>query len=267
MNVAKVKAKRNMKQLLNKIKYIEDNFRKSHDFLTTEIGAGLIEEGTFEGEVEKICPHYFSLVEIMADHASAGAPKALRVNLRQSSDEDDLLESNNPDSDNDEIINSFYYDDDDDDDDDDEDERRTHHAHHANSRGSYNSTESRSTGTPINRSAPVNSSVVSSSVIQGSTRSRSSTPTSTKQRKQHNTGESTNVALLDEEATSSIWDLAGMKLAVAECQEKSNALEYKTNKLKKLKALREDYSVLTDGENLIMFPGSLDIIHLNLSKN
>lgn len=78
MNQAKVRVKRDAKQVINKIKHIEDQFRRAHDFANTETGAGIKQnegEKTFADAVMKICPYYYDLFDVMADRASA-KPKA-----------------------------------------------------------------------------------------------------------------------------------------------------------------------------------------------
>ena len=94
MNGAKVKAKRDAKQVLSKIEHIEKQFRKAYDFAQTETGAGLLEDGTFTDAVEKICPYYFDLFDIMSDRAAA-KPKALSDEMSDDDNEvpDDLLGS------------------------------------------------------------------------------------------------------------------------------------------------------------------------------
>jgi len=74
--------------VLNKIKYLEDTFRKAHDFANTETGAGLMEKGTFKEEVEKMCPFYYDLLDVMGDR-SAARPKVTSDIFDDSSDKDE----------------------------------------------------------------------------------------------------------------------------------------------------------------------------------
>ena len=99
MNAAEVRISRDAKQVLNKLKHLEDTFRRAYNFANSETGAGCKEAGTFEEEVQKTCPVYFDLLPVMSDRASA-KPKSLSDDLRISSDEEDILNNtNNSDSD------------------------------------------------------------------------------------------------------------------------------------------------------------------------
>ena len=62
---------RTPKQVLAKIKHIEEQFRIAHNFATSETGAGLEEANgeTFQDMVRKKCQYYYELLEIMGDRA------------------------------------------------------------------------------------------------------------------------------------------------------------------------------------------------------
>jgi hypothetical protein len=89
MNAAKVRVKRDDKQVMNKISHIEKSFRCAHDFANTETGQGLKENdpAAFDEAVKGKCIFYFDLLAIFGDRASA-TPKALSSgNLDTSEDE------------------------------------------------------------------------------------------------------------------------------------------------------------------------------------
>jgi hypothetical protein len=89
INAAKVRVKRDDKQVMNKISHIEKSFRCAHDFANTETGQGLKENdpSAFDEAVKGKCIFYFDLLEIFGDRASA-TPKALSSgNLDSSEDE------------------------------------------------------------------------------------------------------------------------------------------------------------------------------------
>lgn len=73
MKEAGVRRERTAKQIQSKIEHIENSFRKAHDWTTTETGTGLQENdvGTFRQSVERICPFYYTLVDVFAERASA----------------------------------------------------------------------------------------------------------------------------------------------------------------------------------------------------
>eukprot|EP00980_Cylindrotheca_fusiformis_P024072 scaffold11503_cov76-Cylindrotheca_fusiformis.AAC.2 len=83
-------SQRDAKNVLNKIQHIEKKFREAHNFATSETGAGLQAEdqGTFEDAVNKKCPYYYDLVDVMADRASS-APKATSYDIGGDDDSDD----------------------------------------------------------------------------------------------------------------------------------------------------------------------------------
>lgn len=91
INAENVRVVRDAKQVLNKIKHIEDTFRRAHAFATSETGAGLKaeDEGTFQDEVRKTCPFYYDLLDIMGDRASA-KPKSTSDDFSISSSDDDM---------------------------------------------------------------------------------------------------------------------------------------------------------------------------------
>jgi hypothetical protein len=90
MNAAKVRVKRDGKQVMNKIAHIEKAFRAAHDFANSETGQGLKETdaGQFDDAVKKKCQYYFDLLDIFGDRASA-KPKATSHDNLDSSDEDE----------------------------------------------------------------------------------------------------------------------------------------------------------------------------------
>jgi hypothetical protein len=68
---------RTAKQVMEKIRQIEDSFRDAHIFATSETGAGIQEkqgDETFKDIVRKKCSYYYELLEIMADR-SGSKPK------------------------------------------------------------------------------------------------------------------------------------------------------------------------------------------------
>jgi hypothetical protein len=82
-------SKRDAKNVLSKIQHIERSFREAHIFATSETGAGVKadDEGNFKEIVEKKCPYYYDLVDIMSDRASA-KPKATSYDLDEENEED-----------------------------------------------------------------------------------------------------------------------------------------------------------------------------------
>jgi hypothetical protein len=74
MNARGVKVKRDSKQVMSKITYLENSFKSAFDWANTETGAGLLEQGamgSFEAEVKRRCPFYDDLLPIMKDRSSA----------------------------------------------------------------------------------------------------------------------------------------------------------------------------------------------------
>lgn len=90
MTKMEVRVERDAKQVLSKIQHLELSFRRAHDFANTATGEGLKEGDTssFKEAVEKLCPNYFDLLEVMGDRASA-KPKATTAHLDSSSSDDD----------------------------------------------------------------------------------------------------------------------------------------------------------------------------------
>jgi hypothetical protein len=108
MNAQGVKVKRDSKQVMAKITYLENSFKNAYDWANTETGAGLMEQGamgSFEAEVKRRCPFYNDLLPIMKDRSSAkpmvtsedlDAPLAVEDNndnLLDSSDDDSVFEA------------------------------------------------------------------------------------------------------------------------------------------------------------------------------
>jgi hypothetical protein len=89
MNAAKVRVKRDGKQVMNKIAHIEKAFCAAHDFANSETGQGLKETdaGQFDDAVKK-CQYYFDLLDIIGNRALA-KPKATSHDNLDSSDEDE----------------------------------------------------------------------------------------------------------------------------------------------------------------------------------
>ena len=82
---------RDEKAVLNKIKCLEDSFRKAHAFANAETGAGLKAddpEGSFKEAVERHCPNHFDLPPVMGDRAGA-KPKATTDDLLDSSSDEE----------------------------------------------------------------------------------------------------------------------------------------------------------------------------------
>ena len=105
MSAAKVKIPQDAKQVLNKLKHLEDTFQRAYNFANLETGAGCKEAGTFLEEVQKIYPVNLDLLPIMSDRASA-KPKLLSDDLGTSSDKENLLNSMNS-SDSDEKLHAI----------------------------------------------------------------------------------------------------------------------------------------------------------------
>lgn len=89
------RSERDGKQVLSKIQHVERSFRQAHNFVTSETGAGIKEKdgvAHFEDLVRKKCPHYYDLVDVMADRASS-KPKATNYELDDESDASDISEN------------------------------------------------------------------------------------------------------------------------------------------------------------------------------
>jgi hypothetical protein len=80
------------KNVINKIQHIEKKWREAHNFATSETGAGIKEvdgEVSFDDIVQKKCPYYFELLDVMSDRASS-APK---LTCYADDDEDSINDS------------------------------------------------------------------------------------------------------------------------------------------------------------------------------
>jgi len=89
-----VKVSRDVKQVTNKITYMERAFREAHDFANTETGVGLQEtdRGNFQDIVRKRFPYYFDLLEIFGDRASSKPKVTSYDDLSETSEEEDSEE-------------------------------------------------------------------------------------------------------------------------------------------------------------------------------
>jgi hypothetical protein len=82
---------RDAKSVVNKIRHIEDSWRRAHIYATSETGAGVQElqgEATFQDCVKERCPYYYDLLEVMQDRASS-QPKCTSDELDDNSDSND----------------------------------------------------------------------------------------------------------------------------------------------------------------------------------
>ena len=247
MNAAEVKIPRDAKQVLNKMKHLEDTFRRAYDFANSETGAGCKEAGTFEEEVQKTCPVYFDLLPIMSDRASA-KPKSLSDDLGLSSDEEDLLNyTNSSDSDgkphavprNIDTLNEVESDKEDKQGKDD-DMSLSSSARSARSR---KSSEQPSSASSTKKKARL-----------------SITPTKSS---------SNMISLLDKETSEQISALAKKKMEAVEWQNKNNELDYKEKesdykmrRLTRLKTIRKEFPSMKDEDIATMFPELKDILHM-----
>jgi hypothetical protein len=100
---------RTPKQVMEKIRQLEDSFREAHTFATSETGAGIQEKQgneTFEDIVRRKCAFYYELCPIMQDRSSSkpkltNDPPELDVFDDEDEDEDNVEEtgrSNAPDT-------------------------------------------------------------------------------------------------------------------------------------------------------------------------
>jgi hypothetical protein len=95
---AETTSQRTGKNVLSKIQHIEKRWREAHAFATSETGAGIMEkdgETNFRDIVERKCPYYYDLLEVMQDRASA-QPKVTSYNLDggdEDADDDDSVVS------------------------------------------------------------------------------------------------------------------------------------------------------------------------------
>lgn len=96
MNDAKVKVKRDAKQVMNKVQHIEEQFRRAHDWANTETGTGLQREdkGNFNDSIRKMCPYYFDILEVFGDRASAKPKATSNDNLDSSEDDEEDADDN-----------------------------------------------------------------------------------------------------------------------------------------------------------------------------
>ena len=94
------KSKRDATSVKNKIKHLEESFKKAHRFATSETGAGLEEKHgkeTFQDMmVRKICLYYYDMLDIMQDRAKV-KPKLTSYEL----DEEGVLDVDKNDGDDD----------------------------------------------------------------------------------------------------------------------------------------------------------------------
>jgi hypothetical protein len=82
---------RNSKQVLDRIKRLEDSFRSAHEFANSVTGAGIQErqgEQTFKDVVRKKCSYYYEMVDVMADR-SGTAPRLTNIDLDFFTDDED----------------------------------------------------------------------------------------------------------------------------------------------------------------------------------
>ena len=100
INATGVKVPRTSKQVLSKIQYTEDCWKKAYDFSNTETGQGLKEDDpdSFREAVLAICEQYFDLFPVMQDRASAGA-KATNEDCAEESSESEMSTSASDDED------------------------------------------------------------------------------------------------------------------------------------------------------------------------
>jgi len=98
------KSTRDATSVKNKIKHLEESFKKAHKFATSETGAGLEEKHgteTFQDMGRKICLYYYEMLPIMQDRAKV-KPKVTSYNLFDDDDEEEQEDSNETQDDNNE---------------------------------------------------------------------------------------------------------------------------------------------------------------------
>jgi hypothetical protein len=85
-----VLVQRNAKQVENKIRHFETQFKLAHDWGNTVTGAGLQENdrGSFDDAMKQKCPQYFFLLDVMIERSSV-KPKAANELLESSESEED----------------------------------------------------------------------------------------------------------------------------------------------------------------------------------
>jgi hypothetical protein len=91
MNDSNVKVRRDGRQVLSKIRHLEDAFKKAHDWSNTETGAGLQEKDkrSFDQALLHKCPFYFDLLPVFGDRASAKPSATSNEDLSSSLGSDD----------------------------------------------------------------------------------------------------------------------------------------------------------------------------------
>ena len=87
-----VLVQRNAKQVENKIRHFETQFKLAHDWGNTVTGAGLQENdrGSFDDAKKQKCPQYFFLLDVMMERSSV-KPKAANTLLDSSESDDDTI--------------------------------------------------------------------------------------------------------------------------------------------------------------------------------
>ena len=91
MKEAGIRKFRSAKAIKNKIMNLEDSFKSAHDW-AGQTGAGLKESdpGQFNQYIQKLCPHYFDLLEIMQDRATS-RPQMTSDDLCVDSEDEDTM--------------------------------------------------------------------------------------------------------------------------------------------------------------------------------
>lgn len=108
INQKNLKVVRSWKQVLSKIKHLEDCFKKAHDWAQGQTGAGVQETdpaGWRESVLQRF-PHYYELLPIMVDRASARPP----ITNEELSDNDDNEHDNEHDEDDNTPESELLYD-------------------------------------------------------------------------------------------------------------------------------------------------------------
>jgi hypothetical protein len=246
INSGGVKVQRDQKQVINKIKHMEDTFRRAYDFSNTETGAGLMEEGTFEEEVHKICPYYSDLLDIMSDRASA-KPKASSYDLDSSSfSSKDSNEGSAVGEDGksagDDNGNSG-----------DDDENK--------SRGDYGHSDEEDSLANVARKAGES---YETPQPRGSKRRKLNISLSTLEKTKKKQVSKNTISLLDDKTAKSIADLSKRKLVTVDLKNQASAMEFKMQKLSNLSEVRKKYPNMTSKQIGEMFPEFSDILHLDI---
>jgi hypothetical protein len=210
-NAAGVKVTRDAKQVINKIKWLEDGFRDADRFVNSETGAGIKDNDpqSFEEKVEGICKYYYDLLPVMGDRAG-NKPKKTSDDLPTEQDVDDLLRDNP---------------------DDEEEEEGKEDEVDPSTDPSANTGVARSSSAAISSAA-------------GGKRSRSASPTP------WSSGKKTGrvVSLLDQETQASIRNLTetrkestALEIKQREMDIANRDLEYCLGKLDKVAMIRKKY--------------------------